>query len=186
MRLEHASALWAVAQSIPEAALITPVPTSEREAREYVEQAVEQAQRGTALPYAVYNIARQELVGTTRLYAFERWDIAGRESALLDVLELGRTFLSKKAQRTAINSEMKYLLLRHAFEVFGALRVTIKTDANNTQSRAAILRLGAKFEGILRNHMPSATGGKRDTAMYSVIAEEWPELRRVLEMRLER
>jgi RimJ/RimL family protein N-acetyltransferase len=186
LSLEHVPALWAVARSIPEASRITLVPSSEAATRSYVEQALALAARDAALPYAVYGVEQAAIVGTTRFANFERWGLPQRAHAALDVLEVGWTILARAAQRTAINSEMKYLMLRHAFEELGVLRVTIKTDVNNTQSRAAIERLGARFEGILRNHMPNVTGGVRDTAMYSVIAQDWVELRRVLENRLGR
>ncbi len=182
LALEHVPALWAVAQTIPEATRITLVPTSEEATRRYVVQALEFAERNAALPYVILSVERGTIVGTTRFANLERWKLESREDKL-DVVEIGWTFLAREAQRTAINGEMKYLMLEHAFETLGVLRVTIKTDSRNAQSRAAIERLGARFEGILRNHMPNATGGVRDTAMYSVIAEEWPALRATLKAR---
>jgi len=185
LSVEHARDLWAVAQTIPEAARITQVPTSEEGTLRYVDHALQLAARDAALPYVIRSLERGEIVGTTRFANLERWGLQGRGDKL-DVVEIGWTFLAREAQRTAINSEMKYLMLEHAFERLGVLRVTIKTDAKNTQSRAAIERLGAQFEGILRNHMPNATGGVRDTAMYSVIVQDWPALRATLKARLSR
>lgn len=181
---DHTPALWAVARTIPEATRITLVPGSEEATCDYVNQALELAARGTALPYVIRSLERDTIVGTTRFANLERWGLSGREDKL-DVVEIGWTFLSREVQRTAINSEVKFVMLQHAFETLDVLRVTIKTDALNMQSRAAIERLFACFEGILRNHMPSATGGVRDTAMYSVIAREWPELRATLKARMQ-
>ncbi len=184
LTIEHVPALWAVAQTIPEARRITLVPASEEATRDYVDAALQLAARDAALPYAIRSLERGGIVvGTTRFASLERWGLAGREDKL-DVVEIGWTFLAREAQRTAINSEVKYVMLEHAFETLGVLRVTIKTDARNAQSRAAIERLGAHFEGILRNHMPNATGGVRDTAMYSVIVQDWPTLRATLKARL--
>lgn len=185
LALEHVPALWAVAQTIPEAARITLVPASEEATLSYVQQALELAERAAALPYVIQCLERDAVVGTTRFADLTRWGLEGREGKL-DVVEIGWTFLAREAQRTAINSEVKYVMLEHAFETLGVLRVTIKTDSQNGKSRAAIERLGARFEGILRNHMPSATGGVRDTAMYSVIAQEWPALRATLQARCSR
>ena len=97
-----------------------------------------------------------------------------------DAVEIGSTWLAPSAQRTAINTHAKLLMLTHAFEAWAVLRVTLKTDARNLRSRAAIERIGARFDGVLRAHMPAFDGGVRDTAFYSIVAVEWPELRRAL------
>jgi RimJ/RimL family protein N-acetyltransferase len=96
------------------------------------------------------------------------------------VAEIGSTWYSGSAQRTAVNTECKLLMLRHAFEVWNVERMTLKTDARNERSRAAIERLGARFDGALRVHMPASDGTLRDTAYYSILTSEWPEVRATL------
>jgi RimJ/RimL family protein N-acetyltransferase len=97
-------------------------------------------------------------------------------------LEIGSTWLGKPWQRTRINTEAKYLLLRHAFEVLGAVRVQLKTDSRNVASQRAIERLGAIREGILRKHMLSQQGFMRDSVLYSIIDDDWPTIKGRLEM----
>jgi len=99
-------------------------------------------------------------------------------------LEIGNTWLMREAHRTAVNTEAKHLLLRHAFAELGAVRVQLKTDERNERSRAAILRLGAKFEGVLRRYQTRFDGFVRNTAIYSITAEDWPEVRARLESML--
>jgi RimJ/RimL family protein N-acetyltransferase len=99
-------------------------------------------------------------------------------------LEIGFTWTAKAHQGTKVNPESKYLLLEHAFEVHDAIRVQLKTDSRNAQSRAAILKLGASFEGILRNHMVLGDGTFRHTAMFSILPEEWPDVKQKLRQRL--
>jgi N-acetyltransferase len=99
-------------------------------------------------------------------------------------MEIGWTWIAKPWQRSAINTEAKYLMLRHAFETLGCIRVELKTDALNERSRAAIVRIGAREEGILRRHIITDSGRIRDTVYYSIIAEEWPGVKRRLEERL--
>lgn len=113
-------------------------------------------------------------------------------SSLMDIrphdrgLEIGRTWYAESARGTRVNPESKLLLLTYAFESLGAVRVQLKTDARNERSRRAILGIGAKLEGILRKHMVCPDGHIRDTAMYSVIAEDWPIVRAMLRARLAR
>ena len=99
-------------------------------------------------------------------------------------MEIGWTWLAKPWQRTAANTEAKYLMLRHAFETWGAMRVELKTDSLNARSRAAILRIGAKEEGTLRNHMMTSTGRIRHTVYFSVVDSEWPGVKSRLEQML--
>jgi len=103
-----------------------------------------------------------------------------------DVVEIGATFLAASAQRTAVNTEAKLLMLTHAFEVWGVQRVSLKTDARNERSRAAIERLGARYDGTLRRHMPAygPGGGPRDSAFFSILSEEWPAVKSGLHARL--
>ena len=131
------------------------------------------AQRaGTALPFATLDAATGEVIGSTR---FGNIDLSNRRA------EIGWTWLRRDRQRTACNTEAKYLMLRHAFDVLGCIRVELKTDALNQQSRAAILRIGAVEEGILRAHMITASGRLRDSVYYSILDREWPAVRERLE-----
>ncbi len=133
----------------------------------YVEQALYERTAGTGLPFATVDLASGEIVGCTRY---------GNADALNRRVEIGWTFVSPAFQRTRVNTEAKYLMLRHAFEVWRCIRVELKTDALNEKSRAAILRLGAQEEGTLRNHMIVVDGRIRDTVYYSIIDTEWPKL----------
>ncbi|MEY2973809.1 MAG: hypothetical protein RIR49_229, partial [Actinomycetota bacterium] len=101
-----------------------------------------------------------------------------------DAVEIGGTWLTPSAQRTGANTDAKLLMLAHAFDVLAVHRVTIKTDARNARSRANIERVGGVFEGVLRSHMRASDGAVRDTAMYSILAAEWPVVRERLRSRL--
>jgi RimJ/RimL family protein N-acetyltransferase len=140
--------------------------------RAMIDEAIAAARLGTEVPFAIVLRASGRAVGSTRYIDIRR---AHRG------LEIGWTWIGREWQRTAVNSECKRLLLEHAFEVLGALRVQLKTDARNTRSQRAIERLGAKREGVLRAHMVLADGFVRDSVMYSVIAAEWPSVKQGLE-----
>ncbi len=145
--------------------------------RAYIETALEWQRQGTALPFAIIATASGRAVGSTRYANIDR---ANRR------LEIGWTWLARAAQRTPINTEAKYLLLRHAFETLDCIRVEFKTDALNERSRAALLRIGAKEEGILRSHVITATGRVRDSVYYSILTAEWPKVKAELELKLAR
>jgi RimJ/RimL family protein N-acetyltransferase len=145
----------------------------------YVHEAVAEQQAGSVLPFAIRWVGTGALVGSTRFLDLACWD-----GAHPSVAEIGNTWLAASAQRTGGNTEAKLLLLTHAFETWHALRVTLKTDARNARSRAAIERIGGRFEGVRRAHMPATDGGVRDTAYYSILATEWPDARAALERRL--
>ena len=100
-------------------------------------------------------------------------------------VEIGSTWIARAWQRTAVNTEAKYLMLRHAFELWKCMRVELKTDALNQRSRNAILRLGAKEEGTLRRHLITWTGRVRDTVYFSILNEEWPSVKKTLESKLQ-
>ena len=153
---------------------VTIVPTHET-MHTYIETALQSQARGSELPFVIIRKSSGEVVGTTRFYEIEPND---RRVAI------GYTWVSLSAQRTAINTEAKLLLLTHAFEHWQCNRVEFITDVLNEQSRAAILRLGAQEEGILRNHMIMPNGRVRDSVCFSVIAAEWPEVKAHLELRL--
>jgi RimJ/RimL family protein N-acetyltransferase len=123
------------------------------------------------------SLGENRVVGSTRFYSIDRDN---------QHLEIGYTWLAASAQRTPVNTEAKLLLLTHAFEDLGCIRVALITDALNHQSRTAILRLGAKQEGILRNHMIMPGGRYRNSICFSIIQSEWPDVKARLEARLER
>ena len=156
--------------------------TSERalsyeELRAYVERALTAARAGSALPFATIARAAGRAIGSTR---FATFDAANRR------VEIGWTWLGREWQRTVINTEAKFLMLSHAFEKLGCVRVELRTDVLNDQSRTAIRRIGAKEEGILRKHAITSTGRVRDDVYYSILDEEWPAVRARLAERLDR
>jgi N-acetyltransferase len=141
----------------------------------YVELALTERTNGVSMPFVQIDRASGKVIGSTRYMNIEK---AHRR------LEIGSTWIAPPWQRTAINTESKYLLLRHAFEDLGCMRVELKTDSLNEKSRSAILRIGAKQEGIFRNHMITSTGRVRHTVYFSVIDSEWPAVKAELERRL--
>ncbi len=145
--------------------------------RRIVEEALAARERGDELPFATLDAASGRVVGSTRYLSI----VAPHRR-----LEIGWTWLGPAARGTAVNSEAKLLMLEHAFERLGARRVEFKTDALNERSRAALLAIGATFEGILRRHMQMRDGRERDSAYFSVVADEWPPVRSALEARIER
>jgi RimJ/RimL family protein N-acetyltransferase len=154
----------------------SPVPVrTHAEMRAYIEEALEGQARGTFLPFATIEKSSGRAIGSTR---FGNIDMQNRR------VEIGWTWIGRNWQRTAVNTEAKYLMLGYAFETLGCLRVEFKTDSLNERSRNAILRLGAKEEGIFRNHMTTSTGRIRHSAYYSIIDSEWPELKARLEAKL--
>ncbi|HWU68846.1 MAG TPA: GNAT family protein [Stenotrophobium sp.] len=147
----------------------------ERQMEKFIAQALADQALGRVLPFVIYSRHDQRVVGSTRYMNIE----ATHRRA-----EIGATWLMPAVQRTPVNTECKYLLLRHAFEVLGLNRVELKTDALNMKSRVAMARLGMVEEGTLRRHMVTATGRIRDTVYFSVVREEWPQMRENLERRL--
>jgi RimJ/RimL family protein N-acetyltransferase len=141
----------------------------------YIQSALAEQQKGVSIPFATIDRASNKVVGSTRFMSI---DVPNKR------LEIGATWIAKPWQRTTINTEAKYLMMRHAFETLGCNRVEWKTDALNTQSRNAILRLGAKQEGIFRHHVVTWTGRLRDSVYFSVIAPEWPEVKKGLEAKI--
>jgi RimJ/RimL family protein N-acetyltransferase len=162
----------------------TQVPDGQEDAADYVAWLLDDAAHGRAAPFVQRRVSDGVVVGCTR-YLNPAWPL-GRADP--DEVEIGGTWLSAPAQRTAINSEAKLLLLTHAFEVWAVQRVAICTDARNHQSRRAIERLGAPFEGVLRRHRRSTRAGEhgqlRDTAVYSVTVDEWDAVRALVTARL--
>jgi N-acetyltransferase len=140
--------------------------------REFIETALAWQRAGTALPFVTIDARSGTLIGSTRFA-----NIVPEHKRL----EIGWTWITPEFQRTAINTEAKYLMLRHAFEKLGCNRVELKTNGKNAKSRSAMLRIGAKEEGTLRSHMVNPDGTLRDTVYFSVLAPEWPEVKRRLE-----
>jgi RimJ/RimL family protein N-acetyltransferase len=154
------------------------IPTaveSKDEMKAYLETALQAQAAGTALPFVIVDRATGEVVGSTR---FGNIDKANRH------VEIGWTWISPRWQRTHVNTEAKFLLLRHAFETLGCLRVELKTDALNEKSRKAILRIGAREEGVLRKNVVVHDGRIRDTVYFSVLDSEWPRVKETLTARL--
>jgi N-acetyltransferase len=143
--------------------------------RAYVEQALAQQRAGASLPFVTVELASGHAVGSTR---FANADPGHRR------VEIGYTWIAPPWQRTAVNTEAKYLMLQHAFEQLGCVRVELKTDSLNERSRRAIVRIGATEEGTLRNHMVTYSGRLRHSVYFSVIESEWPAVKRRLEEKL--
>jgi RimJ/RimL family protein N-acetyltransferase len=150
---------------------------TEADLRQWVREILRRAARGTDLPFTVIYQASGQPIGTTR---FMEIHPEHRN------LEIGGTWYGLDYQGSGVNSEAKYLLLRHAFEVWGCIRVQIKTDLRNIRSQRAIERLGAVKEGVLRDHVILADGYVRSSVLYSILAAEWPAVKAGLEARLAR
>lgn len=185
----HADALLAAASGPRDTYGYTFVPGSDSEAKRYVETAVREWEAGRALPFATVDLARDRVVGSTRFGNVEFWSWPSgnpnqRGEELPDVAEIGWTWLAADAQRTPINTEAKFLMLTHAFEHWRVHRVSLQTDARNARSRAAIARIGARLDGVVRAQRVAADGTVRDSACYSILDREWPGVRAKLEARL--
>jgi RimJ/RimL family protein N-acetyltransferase len=152
----------------------TPVRTQEDMAA-YIKTALQEQERGVSLPFAILEKATGRAIGSTRYGSIDR---------VHHRVEIGWTWVARDWQRTATNTEAKYLLLRYAFETLGCLRVELKTDSLNEKSRAAILRIGAKEEGIFRNHMITSSGRIRHSVYFSIIESEWPTVKAQLKAML--
>ncbi|RKF17402.1 N-acetyltransferase [Alginatibacterium sediminis] len=153
----------------------TSVPNQER-IQSYIDTALHQQQLGLALPFVVVDNASQQVIGSTRYCNAEPHN---------QRLEIGYTWYAKSFQRSAVNTECKLLLLEHAFERLSSIAVEFRTHWHNQRSRQAIARLGAKQDGVLRNHSCSADGVYRDTVVFSIINHEWPVVKRSLQFKLE-
>jgi len=188
---QHLDGLQAIIEGPRDTFGLTPVPRSRSELEAYVAAALEDQRRTVALPFATVDARTGRVVGTTRFGNIEFWLIppgsdVGRPPGVPHAVEIGWTWLAQAAQRTAVNTEAKRLMLAHAFERWEVFRVSLRTDARNVRSRAAIERLGARLDGLLRAHSPAADRGARDAAYYSMLASEWPDARARLDARLAR
>jgi RimJ/RimL family protein N-acetyltransferase len=173
-RAHHEALLAAAGDGELWNSIVTIVPTRDTMA-EYIEVALTEQAKGSELPFVIVQKASNRIVGTTRFYYIQPHE---RNAAI------GYTWVAASAQRTAVNTEAKLLLLTHAFEHWHCVRIEFITDVLNQQSRAAILRLGAKQEGILRSNMIMPNGRIRDSVCFSIIADEWPEVKAGLMARL--
>ena len=183
---QHVAALVAAANADRSSFGYTAVPNTSDAMARYVDTLLDEARRALTVPFVQVRVADGAPMGCTRLMSLV-W-VAGRATPA--ECEIGGTWLAADAQRTAVNTEAKLLLLTHAFEQWEVHRVAICTDARNTRSRAAIERLGAVFEGVLRHHRLAAghatdAGTPRDTACYSILPAEWTAIRDRLLARLD-
>jgi RimJ/RimL family protein N-acetyltransferase len=154
----------------------TSVPEPEQ-AHAYISAALAGQEAGHMLPWAVRDLAHDTIVGTTRFH-----DIVGA----VDRVEIGYTWYARRCQKSHVNSACKLLLLGHAFDVLKCAVVGFRTDNFNFASQQAIAALGAKKDGVIRHHQPRRDGSVRDTVMFSILAAEWPDVKRHLELRLAR
>ncbi|MBZ5678918.1 MAG: GNAT family N-acetyltransferase [Acidobacteriia bacterium] len=179
IRREHAGLFWDVAKDALED-IFRWIPYPMRTLEDFlqvVDKAFAEQDRGESVVFTTVERGTGRVIGSTRFMNIDR---VNRR------VEIGSTWIAPAWQRTAVNTEAKYLMLRHAFEVWKCIRVELKTDALNQKSRNAILRIGAKEEGTLRRHLITWTGRVRDTVYFSVLDLEWPEVKARLEAKLRR
>ncbi len=176
IRLDHAELFWNVAKdSVDEIFQWIPYRMkSQKDFQQVIEKAFNEQERGESVVFATVERSSGRVIGSTRFMNIDR---VNRR------VEIGSTWIAPAWQRTAVNTEAKYLMLRHAFEVWKCIRVELKTDALNQKSRNAILRIGAKEEGTLRRHVITWTGRVRDSVYFSILDNEWPEAKAKLERR---
>jgi len=179
LRVDHAEPLHRAATGSRTTYALTLVPDSLAAMQAYVESLLVEQARGESLPFAVLHPSG-DVVGATRYMSIERWSWGPHVPpdpvpVGPDALEIGGTWYAERVQRTRLNTEAKLLLCTHAFETLGVRRIQWKTDARNTRSRTAILRLGARFDGVLRAQRAGADGVVRDSAYYSMLRAEWAD-----------
>ena len=177
----HVDGLVAAAAADPSLYQWSPVPRTKAESTAYVDTALAWRDAGSAVPFAIINVVGGAVIGSTRFWNVERWawppDHGSHGRGVPDACEIGYSWLTRAAIRTAANTEAKLLMLAHAFEVWKVLRVCFHTDARNQRSRAALERIGGQFEGILRAHRMAADFIPRDSVRYSIVATEWPAVK---------
>jgi len=168
----------------------SPVPLTRAQTERYVDSALAWRDAGTALPFATVRVSDGVILGSTRFWNIEFWpwphDHAQHERTSPDACEIGYTWLTSSATRTAANTESKLLMLGYAFDTWRVARVCFHTDARNHRSAQALERIGAKFEGVLRAHRLAADLTHRDSMRYSILEAEWPDTKQRLERLLER
>ena len=184
LEFHHVDALAAASAVDPALYQWSAVPVGRDAVSRYIETALAWREAGTAVPFATIRIADGAVLGSTRFFDIESWawpvghERHGRQHP--DVCEIGYTWLTRSAIRTAANTEAKLLMLTHAFEAWQMLCVCLHTDARNQRSRAAIERIGGKPDGILRAHRMGADFTPRDSVRFSILAAEWPDVKRRL------
>jgi RimJ/RimL family protein N-acetyltransferase/GNAT superfamily N-acetyltransferase len=177
--LHHVPGLLKAAAQDPSLYQWVRVPQDEQDMRGHVEDALAARAKGIAVPFAVVRLPDGAVIGSTRFHQLDYW--AWPEPRTVpDVCEIGYTWLAREALRTGANTEMKRLMLSHAFDVWQVRSVCLHADVRNQRSRDAIQRIGGRFEGILRAHRPAVDLSPRDSARFSITAAEWPEVRRRL------
>ena len=168
----------------------SPVPQGLKEAKEYIRTALDLRTAGSALAFATIRMEDGVVIGSTRFFNIEKWNWAAgharQNRTFPDACEIGYTWLAQSAVRTAANTEGKLLMLDMAFEKWQVFRVCFHADARNERSRTAIERIGGKMEGILRAHRLAVDQIPRDSARFSILSSEWPEVKRRLEKLLDR
>jgi N-acetyltransferase len=186
----HVDGIVAASAADPSLYQWSPVPEGKAEVTRYVDTALAWRDAGTAVPFAIVRKEDGILIGSTRFWNIERWcwppGHVRHARPTPDACEIGYTWFTRSAIRTAANTEAKLLMLTHAFETWRVLRVCFHTDARNQRSRAALERIGGKFEGILRAHRMAADFVPRDSVRYSIVSAEWPEAKQKLADRLQR
>ena len=191
MGMEHVDGLLEAATEDRSTFGFAPVPWDRASMSTYVERALAKREAGEQLPLVTYSAAERRIVGTTRFYDLAPWDwswlfpgSSQQQRSTPDVACIGYTWLRPSGQRTPINTEAKLLMMTHAFEQWQVRAVRLQTDARNDRSRAAIMRLGCSFDGVIRADRPGADGAVRDSAVFSMLATEWPAHRDRLRSRL--
>ena len=177
LRREHAELFWEVAKNDLET-IFRWIPYSMKTPEDFqklIGKAFDEQKRGESVVFATVERISGRVIGSTRFMSIDR---VNRR------VEIGSTWIAPAWQRTAVNTEAKYLMLQHAFDEWGCVRVELKTDALNEQSRDAILRIGAKEEGTLRRHVVTCTGRIRDSVYFSILDSEWPEVRATLQAKM--
>ncbi|MGH2345047.1 MAG: GNAT family N-acetyltransferase [Chloroflexota bacterium] len=176
LTMEHADALFAVAQNDEVwQYLAFDTPAAVDDIRRFIDIALSNAARGVDLPFVIIHQPDNRVVGSTRYMEIVPHDHA---------LEIGWTWIERDHWRSIVNTEVKYLLLRHAFEVLDANRVQLKTDLRNVRSQQAIARLGAQREGVLREHRIVKGNYRRSSVIFSILDREWPEVKVALEAKM--
>jgi RimJ/RimL family protein N-acetyltransferase len=179
LRPEHAPLLWEIVKDHLDD-IFRWIPyrlQSLQDFEAFNRQVQDEQKRGLSIPFATFDRISNRIVGTTR---YMNMELSNRK------VEIGSTWIAPPWQRTVINTEAKYLMLRHAFETWKCLRIELKTDSMNQRSRQAILRLGAKEEGTLRKHMITWNGRQRDSVYFSILDKEWPAVKIELERKLQK
>jgi RimJ/RimL family protein N-acetyltransferase len=185
----HAGALVAASAADPSLYQWSIVPIGRDAVDAYITTALSWRDAGTALPFVTVRNSDNTVIGSTRFWLIEKWNWPTSSphfgKHVYDACEIGYTWLTASVIRTAANTEAKLLMLTHAFETWNVNSVSLCTDQRNTRSAAAIERIGATFEGILRAHRMAADFTPRNTLRFSIIASEWPDVKHTLQQRLQ-